>query len=170
MFLNSSFDHPPASHPLYVDFLQCLAIPGLCQTLVPLTRPVPDTHPWVGGHYNPGWTPPCPQVGVWCPGSGLHLMHSILPCSWLVWWDGPWLQVPALKTWGALGEQGGSVRWETGWRRRNRSQKQQKANSKHKVILHILFSGYLTSYPGAWFAEMLSIAAATKLNRTWTLL
>lgn len=48
---------------------------------------------------------------------------------------------------------------------------QEARNSKNKKeILCALYSGYPTSYSGAWFPELLSIPAASELNRTWTLL
>lgn len=70
---------------------------------------------------------------------------------------------------GQQSEMGEVVR-EKQWTRQEVRKSKKQTFAKQKVILHILFSGYLTSYPGAWFAEMLSVAAATELNRTWTLL
>lgn len=89
-----------------------------------------------------------------------HLMAVPDPCS------PHWAWVEEVGQQSEMGEVVREKEW-TGQEVRN---SKKWTFSKQKVILHILFSGYLTSCPGPWFAEMLSIAAATELNRTWTLL
>lgn len=106
------------------------------------------------------WTPSCcPPFEILPFALPSHLMAVPDTCSPHCAWEETGQQ-------SGIGEGVREKEW-IGHEIRN-SKKQ--TSSKQKEILCVLYSGYLTSYSGAWFPEMLSIPAATELNRTWTLL
>lgn len=87
-------------HSNSLVMLGCLSHPGLCLTLVLLTRPDAQPHLW-GDVLSQSHLPLCPGRSM-APRQGCPQCPP-LPCSWLGWWDWPCLpgdplQLPALRS------------------------------------------------------------------------